>query len=131
MSNSAILSGADFKRFYSDPAVWQDGTYHEDILIKVDGADAVEADIDLTEVSDGARVEILSGEIVDGPASVPHDLADAAEWWLKQQTCVRYLVEVPASCLAAFEQAMASLGISVESSRPVHDAAPRADVPCR
>lgn len=105
------MLGAEFKRFYSDPIVWAPDTFHDDVLILVDGANASDKDIDLATVSDTATVVIESGEILDGLPGVPDDIADAAIWWRARQTSADYVVSVPHSQREAFEAALASVGL--------------------
>lgn len=105
------LSGAEFKRFYADPAVWGANTYQDDALIRVDGVNALDAEINLSEVADAALVEIETGEVVNGLPGVPEDLVDAVDWWRARQTTVQYLVPVPQEQVEAFQAALRVLGL--------------------
>lgn len=105
------MTGAEFKRFYSDPLVWKDDTYTDDVLVLVDGANSSEADIDLSEVADTALVEIHRGEIAEGVPGVPIDMADAALWWRERQANVHFNVAVPRNQVDAFKAALAALGL--------------------
>ncbi|MFN9470921.1 hypothetical protein [Acidovorax sp.] len=105
------MIGAEFKRFYSDPIVWGPDTFHDDILIRVDGANAIDSDIDLSSVPDTAVVEIEYGEIGEGLPGVPDDIADAANWWRERQSSVQYLVNVPRTQVETFEATLANLGL--------------------
>lgn len=109
---SATMTGAEFKRFYSDGAVWAEGSYHEDVSIFVDGIDASEAEIDLSGVADSAQVKVNSGEIMDAPPGVPTDLVDAVAWWRARQVSVECVVTVPKAKMEAFEAAMAALDLA-------------------
>lgn len=108
---SVRMLGAEFKRFYADPEIWGEDTFHEDVLILVDGSNATDSGIDLSEVSDSAIVEIKCGDIVEGLPGVPDDIADAAIWWRGRQDSVQYAVMVPKSKVAAFEEAMAGIDL--------------------
>lgn len=105
------MTGAEFKRFYADPAVWGDDTFHDDVLILVDGVSATDAGIDLSAVQDMASVEIESGEILEGLPGVPIDMVDAVVWWRARQVSVQCVVAVPKEQMAAFEAALASIGL--------------------
>lgn len=108
---TVTMTGAEFKRFYEDPAVWGDETFHDDVLILVDGVNASDADIELSTVSDLARIDIESGEILEGLPGVPDDMADAVTWWRARQVSVQCVVTVPREKMAAFEAALAGIGL--------------------
>ena len=81
------LTGAEFKRFYTDPLVWgvedarssSNATYVDDLLLKVDGVETDDCDPDT--LADSVEVEILSGYFVHPQKGVPDDFAAAAAWW--------------------------------------------------
>lgn len=108
------MMGAEFKRFYADPSVWGEATFHEDYEILVDGVNSIQADIDLSTVSDVALVEIKSGEIVEGLPGVPCDLLAAVVWWRSRQVSVQYVVTVSKDRMAAFESALSEIGLHSE-----------------
>jgi len=105
------MVGIDFKRFYSDPSIWGEETFHDDVLIMVDGLNATETDIDLSAVSDTAMIEIHSGEIIGALPGVPDDMADAAVWWRAKQGNVQFVVTVPKDQIDAFKAAVAGIGL--------------------
>lgn len=112
MSKSVKLSGADWKRFYNDPAVWGDETHWDDGFIKVDGKHF--EDINGTNVADSAEVEVLSGYILEGLPGVPDDLIECIEWWLKRQTHQTLVAEVPKDKIGAATAALRALGVEVK-----------------
>lgn len=105
------MTGAEFKSFYSDPSIWGAETFHDDTLIRVDGVDAIQSDIDLSDVSDTARIELECGEIMDGLPGVPQDMIEAVAWWRDRQENVQYVLTVPKAKMAAFEEALSGLGL--------------------
>lgn len=106
------MSGAEFKRFYKDPAVWGPDTYWDDALISVDG-DA-EASLDDESVSDTAVVEIDGGELYKHLAGVPVDLEDCVDWWRARQRSAMFSVQVPNDKIEAFRSALAELGLEAK-----------------
>lgn len=112
-----VMLGTEFKRFYSDPAIWGKTTFHDDTLIEVDGVNASDAEIDLSTVSDTAILEVSCGVIIDRPPGVPEDMLEAITWWRARQASTQYLVTVPNHQIAAFEAALADLGIQYASPK--------------
>lgn len=103
-------TGAEFKRFYEDPAYWPDGVWHEDVLFTVDGEPAGDS-YDMSKVPDGAQVTIEGG-IVMGP---PHDGKEPSvetlfKRWRKAQTIKTLVVEVDVSKLDAVVAAIKAAG---------------------
>ena len=105
------MTGAEFKRFYADPSIWGEDTFHDDVLILVDGVNASDADIDLSQLPDSAKVDVASGEILEGMPGVPEDLVEAVQWWRERQVSVECVVTVPKEQMAAFEAALAGVGL--------------------
>ena len=87
-------TGAEFKRFYDDPAVWgsgDDAGYLEDEVVEVDGVEQDDA-ADLSAVADGAVIKIIDGYICssDGKAV---SFEQAFKKWRKSQSVVSLVVE--------------------------------------
>lgn len=55
-------TGAEFKRFYSDPTAWPDKAWHEDEEVIVDGANCSD-DHDYTTIPDDAVVKVSGGVV--------------------------------------------------------------------
>jgi len=89
---SVKTTGAEFKRYYSDPTAWPDGAWHEDAYITVDGKDSDEHDIDLTAVSDVALISIDGGALYDNPAG---DISMETHFkrWRKAQNTEALVIE--------------------------------------
>ena len=81
-------TGAEFKRFYNDPAFWPKGAWHEDDEILADGE---EPDI-LDEIPGNAVVSITGG-IVFGIEGKEPSLESWFKKWKKTQTTVLFVVE--------------------------------------
>lgn len=81
-------TGAEFKRFYNDPAFWPEGAWHEDDDILADGE---EPDI-LDEIPDNAMVSITGG-VVFGLEGEEPSLEAWFRKWRKKQTTASFVVE--------------------------------------
>ena len=94
------LTGAEFKRFYTDPLVWgvedarssSNATYVDDLRLKVVGVETDDCDPDT--LADSVEVEILSGYFVHPQKGVPDDFAAAAAWWKRRSAIVVVVAEV-------------------------------------
>ena len=104
--------GRDFKRFYNDPVVWgpadaTDGTYVDDLLLKVDGQ---AFDGDENEIADDSEVEVEAGYLVNPQPKCPEEFDKALRWWLKQQTQMAVLVEISKDRLDELDAWLKSVG---------------------
>lgn len=86
-------NGAEFKRFYSDPTYWPDGTWHDDDYITVDGDFDIERDF--LEMADEVAVVIESGYVIGPNDEDFGSLASYFNRWKKEQTTVTVLVDLP------------------------------------
>lgn len=104
-------TGADFKRFYRDPQFWpadNGGTYHDDVLLHVNG-EPLPDDVDPGKVADDAKVSIVYGGVVYG-AGNGVGLDAYFQRWLQQQTMVSFLVECDAAKVEAVKAAIQAAG---------------------
>lgn len=114
-------TGAQFKRFYSDPAFWPDnngGTWHDEVNLIVDGIHSSHIDdFDFATIPDHAHVTIDTG-IVFG-ATTPRGIGLNPEGvsletyfrrWLKLQSTTTVLVQAPRDKLPAIEAAIQAAG---------------------
>lgn len=104
--------GVDFKRFYSDPAVWGqegvlDSTYVDDLLLKVDGHPF---DGDVDAIDDRSMVEIESGYLVNAQKGCPEEFDKALRWWWGKQTRLSVVVEIDRDRLSELDRWLASVG---------------------
>lgn len=87
-------TGAEFKRFYNDPAFWPDGAWHEDEEIEVDGS-PISEDLAIEEVPDNAILKLTGGVVL----GLPNDDDDGVSLethfkrWRKEQNTVSFVVE--------------------------------------
>lgn len=87
-------TGAEFKRFYNDPAFWPDGAWHEDEEIEVDGS-PISEDLAIEEVPDNAILKLTGGVVL----GLPNDDGDGVSLethfkrWRKAQNTVSFVVE--------------------------------------
>lgn len=107
-------TGAEFKRFYSDPEVWKDGYYHEEEEILVDGKECYDEfgcyDLDLSAVADDARIEFQHGVILNKDNDPVTGFDTAFKKWKKKQTTVSFMVEAPKDKLEAIVAAIKADG---------------------
>jgi hypothetical protein len=100
--------GATFKRYMEDnsPGVWPNETYYDDSLILVNGEDKGH-DFDLATVADTDVIEIKYG-VVFMEGDIEKDVAMTTHFrrWLRKQTTVRLLVEVPKEYEAGMRNAI-------------------------
>lgn len=99
------VSGADFKAFLNDGAIWHQQTYWDDTRIGISGSFDNE-ELDYAGIADDAVVRIESGFLEAAPSGVPQDLIECMRWWLSRQQSVKLVVTVP---LGAKERVIALL----------------------
>lgn len=109
-------TGAEWKKFYSDPIFWPEGYWHEDEEITVNGASAVDNDIDLYSVDDAAMMTISGGivckdKIMDysGPS-----LESYFNGWRKKQDTAFISVSCPKDKVELIKKAIMNAGGSVK-----------------
>lgn len=112
---SIKLSGAEFKRFYSDRAIWGDegsDTYVDDDAYIIDGLprSAEDEDFNPEDIADAAVVEVTTGYLAHAPKGIPDDYVAAIRKWLRQQKARSILVEIDASKLDALKAAIKAAG---------------------
>lgn len=105
-------TGAEFKRFYTDPHFWPDdegATWHDDEEVLLDGVP--QGDCDLAAVPDTARVTI-SGGVVRGPkwAGNEPSLEGYFEAWRKAQATTLFVVECDRAALDTVLAAVVNAG---------------------
>ena len=103
-------TGAEWKRFYTDPTAWPDGAWHEEEEITIDGEPAHE-DADLNDVADSASMTISGGIVFmtndadEGPTMETH-----FKRWRKLQNTVFLAIEVPRELADSVALAVAAAG---------------------
>ena len=108
------LSGKDFKAFYGDTSIWTPGTYHDDVLLRVNGevfmSDSMTTAV-VTDIPDGAVVELVSGYLLHGGnINAKADLQSVLRAWLREQKAITVPVSIPAEKLAAVRDAIIAAG---------------------
>ena len=110
-------TGAEFKRFYSDPSVWVDGAWHDDELVEVAGKNW-DFSSDIGTIPDGAVVVIVSGIFYkDANDEEGCALAGVFRQWQKRQSTTVLIVDAPNDKLDAITSAIRAAGGSVASSK--------------
>jgi hypothetical protein len=103
------ISGADFKRFYNDPAIWggeKSDTYLDDDHVTINGKEFPE-DADIIDIiKDDDVLVVSSGYLANPQSGVPEDYVAAIRWWLRRQKLRTMVVEYEES---KREQVLAAL----------------------
>jgi len=102
-------TGAEFKRFYSDKAIWGESPgaiWHDDDVVTVNGV--VQEDLADENFPDGAAVTISDG-VVYGVAGEP-SFETFFKRWKRAQTTASFPVECDISKLDAVKAAIQAAG---------------------
>lgn len=93
---SVKTTGAEFKRFYDDKAVWGEKGWCDDFCLEVDGREFGDGDyLDVSSLSDSSKVKIISGMIFDGPEDGDEsDMIVTFRKWKKSQSVIGMVIEV-------------------------------------
>lgn len=107
------VTGAEYKRFYSDPIIWgaDDGTtYIEEDEVTVDSVPIDPATFNPRELADASIVKVTGGYLVNPPPGVPEDYVKAIKFWLRKQSTRQVLFEIAAEKLPELIAAAKALG---------------------
>lgn len=113
---STKTSGAEFKKFYSDKLLWEDGTYHEDEEITIDGTVIDSNEHDLLFLSDNARVTLSGGYVKTDDGMDLGSFESYFKKWRREQDTVVLLVTVKKEALKAVKVAIINAGGAITSS---------------
>lgn len=111
---AVTTNGADFKRFYADPAFWPEDAYHDEAVVLVNGDDYSEADKDLSAVADTDVIRIEGGYVVLPDDKSSTTLESYFRKWQRLQSMRTVLVEVNASKFDAVVAAVRAAGGKVK-----------------
>lgn len=105
------MTGAQFKAFWA--AEWGPNAMIEEEAVTVDGEEFDTIDGDVAAISDASRVTLAGGIII--PDQMAHRQAEInaenfARKWLKAQTTVTLMVEVPREHANDFAERIGCLG---------------------
>jgi hypothetical protein len=105
-------TGAEFKRFYDDPEVWQGDAFHEGELITVNGVEIEEGYFDHSKLSDDDIVTVEGGVIyADGNGDEERGSMESCfRLWRKAQNCIFFNVEAPKDKVDAIKAAIKAAG---------------------
>ena len=116
MAKNITLTGAEFKAFYADPAIWPTDAYHDDTVVHVNGIQD-DGTLDLAEIADDAMVAVEDGGVIIYPAPAGgEDVKDfyaVLKKWLKARTTTTLLVTVDKQNLEAVKTAIKQAGGTV------------------
>jgi hypothetical protein len=103
-------NGAEFRRYYADPAFWPDGAYHDDAIVCVNGVE--EVDFDADAIPDAAVVSIEGGGVFGFAANDgdPPSMEAHFKRWRKTQTTAVFTVECPKDKFDAVKAAIKAAG---------------------
>ncbi len=108
------MSGAEFRAFYNDGAVWPEGAYHDDAIVRVDGkvfiGDEAKNGGDASSLSPACVVHIDQGWIFNPQSGETEDLCDVASKWLTAQKNDHFVVSLPKGQREALAALVATLG---------------------
>lgn len=83
-------TGAEYKRFYNDPAAWPDDSWHEDETLIVNGD---EWTLGVVDIPDDAVINLSGGVVFGLPNGTEASLEAYFKRWRKRQTTTTFLVE--------------------------------------
>jgi hypothetical protein len=109
-------SGAEWKRFYTDPSVWKEGCWHEDETVDIDG---LASDEDLAIVADEAKVTLIGGVFFPSADGNPDEMLSLElvfRSWRKRQTTVFLSVECSRDKEASIREAIEKAGGKVRKA---------------
>jgi hypothetical protein len=103
-------TGAEFKRFYSDPEWWPKSRWHEgeDVLLNDQPVD--EFQVNLSDVNDADKLAISGGWVSDNDGGDYGSFENYFRKWRKKQTSVVIQVEVPKEKAESFKSAIRAAG---------------------
>ncbi len=102
-------TGAEFKAFYQDPAIWTDGLYHEEEEIVVDGQVRSLED-DMLALSDIAKVTISGGFVSDEEGRDHGTLEALFRKWKQRQGRRIMVIDIPAGAVDSITKAVLVAG---------------------
>lgn len=106
---AAKTTGAEFKKFYSDPVFWKDGVWHDDEVVLVDGV--AQDDLDPGKIPDASKVVIECGVVFLNDEDIEGvELDTYFRRWLTVQTTRSLVVEFSAEKLDAVVAAIKAAG---------------------
>lgn len=115
MAKVTKCTGAEFKAFYDDNAVWvHDGEelWVEGFVIAVNGEETEEMPEDM---ADSDEVAILGGFVMSANGNVDLDMSVVFRNWRKKQTTAFLNVQVPKDKLEAVKAAIVAAGGKVSA----------------
>lgn len=107
------MTGAEFKKFYSDNEFWPEDTWHEDAFMSVDGVEYPDG-IDLDTLKDTSIV-MLAGGFIRTPDGNGPALDTYFKRWRKKQNSSLFTVECDNTLLDAVKAAIKQAGGKVVS----------------
>ena len=90
-------TGAEWKAFQEDDAYWPDGSYYEDADLRLNGV-LQDDGIDVEELAPDAVVEFTTGDVF-GDEYID-SLVRFFRRWQREQSTVRFVVEIPKNKIA-------------------------------
>jgi hypothetical protein len=105
------LTGAEWKTFMDDEAVWSDHYMDDDVIIMDGITYGDDRTHNLPEVAPTARIEVVSGVICcEEPPYEYQDLVSAIRRWKKAQTTISFVVEIHKDKADAVKSAVKAAG---------------------
>ncbi len=117
MAKNITLTGAEFKDFYADSAIWSTDAYHDDTVIYVNGVQD-DGTRDLAEIADDDVVTVEDGGVIMYPThnggEEVKDFCSVLKKWLKMRTTTTFLVTVDKQKMEAVKAAIKQAGGTVK-----------------
>ncbi len=105
-------TGAEFKRFYNDEAIWVGDMFHEGEVITINGVEQEEYGTDYNELADGDQLIITHG-VVYKDSTAEEEIGSFEglfRKWRRQQTTEVFMVEAPKEKVDAVRAAVKAAG---------------------
>lgn len=103
------LTGAEYKRFITDPVVWGENGYYEDGELYLDGR-LEEDGIDPETLADTAEIKIAGGYVLDLPDGKEMTLIGLFQKWRRLQTTETFLVTCPKDMTEKMKELIKNVG---------------------
>lgn len=102
-------TGAQFKAFYNDDAIWPEDSWHEDGTVLVNGA-MVDDAFDLGSVADNDLISVADGIVLGVSDKIDPTLEGYLRKWLEAKATVSMAVEIERTNEEALRAAIKAAG---------------------
>jgi len=103
-------TGIEFKKFYSDRSIWQEGWWHEDEFILIDGIPSDEFDGDYDQLNDNCKISISGGVVFDEENEAKWSFESFFKKWKKSQSTTYLSIEIENTKLEELKALVLKIG---------------------